>query len=100
MATAAKFYSIAQVLFAPNPQLCAQLEKATGRPCHLMPRGVDAELFHPAKRTRNPEDRDRILGFVGRLSVEKNIGLLVEIEQKLERMGVENYQLPHRRPRR
>ncbi len=91
MATAAKFYSIAEVLFAPNPQLCAQLEKATGQPCHLMPRGVDAELFHPAKRTRNPEDRNRILGFVGRLSVEKNIGLLVEIEQKLERMGVENY---------
>jgi glycosyltransferase involved in cell wall biosynthesis len=91
MATAAKFYSIAQVLFAPNPQLCAQLEKATGRPCHLMPRGVDADLFHPAKRTRNPEDRNRILGFVGRLSVEKNIGLLVEIEQELERMGVENY---------
>jgi phosphatidylinositol alpha 1,6-mannosyltransferase len=91
MATAAKFYSIADVLFAPNPQLCAQLERATGRPCHLMPRGVDAELFHPARRTRKPEDRDRILGFVGRLSVEKNIGLLVEIEQKLERMGVENF---------
>ncbi len=91
MATASKFYSIAQVLFAPNPQLCAQLEKATGRPCHLMPRGVDAELFHPAKRTRSLADRERILGFVGRLSVEKNIGLLVEIEQKLERMGVENF---------
>jgi phosphatidylinositol alpha 1,6-mannosyltransferase len=91
MATAASFYSIAEVLFAPNPQLCAQLEKATGRPCHLMPRGVDAELFHPAKRTRNPQDRNRILGFVGRLSVEKNIGLLVEIEQELDRMGVENY---------
>jgi glycosyltransferase involved in cell wall biosynthesis len=91
MATASKFYSIAEVIFAPNPQLCAQLEKATGRPCHLMPRGVDAELFHPAKRTRSPEDRERILGFVGRLSVEKNIALLVEIEQKLERMGVGNF---------
>jgi glycosyltransferase involved in cell wall biosynthesis len=91
MATAAKFYSTAQVLFAPNPQLCAQLEKATGRPCHLMPRGVDADLFHPAKRTRSPEDRERILGFVGRLSIEKNIGLLVAIEQELERMGVENF---------
>ena len=91
MSTAAKFYSIAQVLFAPNPQLCTQLERATGRPCHLMPRGVNAELFHPAKRTRKPEDRDRILGFVGRLSVEKNIGLLVEIEQELERRGMENF---------
>jgi glycosyltransferase involved in cell wall biosynthesis len=91
MATASKFYSIAQVLFAPNPQLCAQLEKATGRSCHLMPRGVDAELFHPEKRTRKREDRERILGFVGRLSVEKNIALLVEIEQELERLCVENF---------
>jgi phosphatidylinositol alpha 1,6-mannosyltransferase len=90
MATAAKFYSIAQVLFAPNPELCALLERATGRPCHLMPRGVDAELFHPAKRARNPEDRDRILGFVSRLSIEKNISLLVQIQQELDRMGVAN----------
>ncbi len=46
------------MLFAPNPELCALLERATGRPCHLMPRGVDAELFHPAKRNRDPGDRD------------------------------------------
>ena len=83
MATAAWFYSAAQVLFAPNPELCALLESNTGRPCFLMPRGVDSELFHPAKRTRYPEDPIRILGFVGRLSVEKNIGLLVEIQQDL-----------------
>ncbi len=90
MAAAARFYSAAQVLFAPNAELCALLERTTGRPCHLMPRGVDAELFHPSKRTRNPEDRDRILGFVGRLSIEKNIGLLVQIQQELDRMGMTN----------
>jgi glycosyltransferase involved in cell wall biosynthesis len=84
MATAAWFYSAAQVLFAPNPELCTLLESNTGRPCFLMPRGVDAELFHPAKRTRDPEDPVRILGFVGRLSVEKNIGLLVRIQQELD----------------
>jgi glycosyltransferase involved in cell wall biosynthesis len=83
MATAARFYSAAQVLFAPNSELCTLLESNTGRPCFLMPRGVDAELFHPAKRTRAPEDPVRILGFVGRLSVEKNIGLLVRIEKDL-----------------
>jgi phosphatidylinositol alpha 1,6-mannosyltransferase len=83
MATVARFYSAAKVLFAPNPELCALLESNTGRPCFLMPRGVDAELFHPAKRTRDSNDPVRILGFVGRLSVEKNIGLLVEIDQAL-----------------
>ena len=90
MATVARFYSAAQVLFAPNPELCSLLERATGRSCRLMPRGVDAELFHPGRRTRNPEDPVRILGFVGRLSIEKNIGLLVQIQQELDRMGVTN----------
>lgn len=83
LAAIARFYSAAKVLFAPNPQLCALLEQSTGRPCFLMPRGVDADLFHPAKRTRPAGDPMRILGFVGRLSIEKNIGLLVEIEKSL-----------------
>ncbi|MGA2568971.1 MAG: glycosyltransferase [Terracidiphilus sp.] len=91
LAPIARFYSCARVLFAPNPELCAMLERSTGRPCHLMPRGVDAEIFHPRRRARNPEDRDRILGFVGRLSIEKNIALLVEVQKELERMGVTNF---------
>ena len=87
MSAAARFYSVAQVLFAPNLELCAQLERLTGRRCHLMARGVDADLFHPAKRNRNPEDRDHLLGFVGRLSVEKNIALLAKVQQELEEKG-------------
>jgi glycosyltransferase involved in cell wall biosynthesis len=91
MATAARFYSIARVLFAPNPDLCSLLERTTGRPCHLMPRGVDAELFHFAKRMRKDDDCERILGFVGRLSIEKNIGLLVQIQEELDRRGVRSF---------
>jgi len=91
LAAAARFYSVARILFAPNPELCALLERATGRSCHLMPRGVDAELFHPAKRRRLPEDREFILGFVGRLSVEKNVALLAQIQQELEGMGLTNF---------
>ena len=87
MSAAANFYSAAQILFAPNLELCAQLERLTGRRCHLMARGVDADLFHPAKRNRNPEDRDHVLGFVGRLSVEKNIALLAKVQQELENKG-------------
>ena len=90
MAAAAKFYSIARVLFAPNPELCALLQSSTGRPCYLMPRGVDAELFHPAKRHRAPQDRDRVLGFVGRLSVEKNVALLVQIQEELTQKGIQD----------
>ena len=87
LAAIARFYSLAKVLFAPNPGLCALLERSTGKPCDLMPRGVDADLFHPDKRNRRPEDRDQVLGFVGRLSIEKNVSLLAQVQEELERMG-------------
>jgi glycosyltransferase involved in cell wall biosynthesis len=91
MAAASMFYSAAGVLFAPNPELCEQLEKTTGRPCHLMPRGVDAELFNPGRRIRDSVDRDQVLGFVGRLSVEKNVALLVEVQEELEKLGHKSF---------
>jgi glycosyltransferase involved in cell wall biosynthesis len=91
LATIGILYLRANVLFAPNPDLCALLEQKNHRPCHLMPRGVDAELFHPAKRKRAADDREIVLGYVGRLSVEKNIALLVEIQERLDRMGVTGY---------
>jgi glycosyltransferase involved in cell wall biosynthesis len=87
MAAVAKFYSVARVLYAPNPELCRQLESMTGRPCSLMPRGVEADLFHPAKRKRREDDRDQVLGFVGRLSVEKNVALLAQVQKELEAKG-------------
>jgi glycosyltransferase involved in cell wall biosynthesis len=91
MALAAKFYSIAKILFAPNRELCSLLERATNRPCHLMPRGVDSELFNPARRNRADEDREFVLGFVGRLSIEKNVTLLAQVQRELEQMGISNF---------
>jgi glycosyltransferase involved in cell wall biosynthesis len=91
MALAARFYSLAKVLFAPNRELCALLEKTTGRPCHLMPRGVDSELFNPGRRNRAEDDREFVLGFVGRLSIEKNVTLLAQVQQELEQMGQKNF---------
>ena len=84
LAAIARFYTLAQILFAPNPELCALLERSTGRPCRLMPRGVDAELFHPAKRTRCADDSEPVLGFVGRFSVEKNVALLAQVQRELD----------------
>ncbi|MGD0629759.1 MAG: glycosyltransferase [Terracidiphilus sp.] len=91
LAAAAKFYSMAQMLYAPNAELCALLRRVTKRPCHLMPRGVDAELFHPAKRSRADDDRDHVLGFVGRLSVEKNVALLAQVQEELETIGHKSF---------
>lgn len=91
LAAAARFYSIAKVLYAPNAGLCRLLEASTGRACRLMPRGVDAELFSPAKRRRGAGDGEFVLGFVGRLSVEKNIALLASIHDELLVRGFDNF---------
>lgn len=86
---ASQFYRLAKVLFAPNGELCTMLEQSTDRPCHLMQRGVDTELFTPARRTRGGDEKKLVLGYVGRLSVEKNVALLAGIEAELAASGVD-----------
>lgn len=77
----ALFYKLASALFAPNPELVGMLGERTGKPVHLMPRGVDTELFHPGKRFR--QDGAFTLGFAGRLQPEKNVRLLVDLQKQL-----------------
>ena len=98
-----RFYRLARVLFAPNPELCALLERLCHRPCHLMQRGVDTDLFTPSRRSRNrlqttlnldgtplyPDENTVLLGFVGRLSIEKNVALLPRIQASLRSAGVQ-----------
>jgi phosphatidylinositol alpha 1,6-mannosyltransferase len=85
---AAHLYRRATATYAPNPTLCALLERTTHRPCHLMQRGVDTTLFTPTRRTRPPNDPHIILGYVGRLSVEKNVALLPKIDAQLRTLGI------------
>jgi len=85
-----RFYHIAQVLFAPNPELIEVIEKGTGKACYPMPRGVDTELFDPRRRDR-ADDGHFVIGFVGRLTVEKNIRDLVGLEQNLIQAGLKNF---------
>ncbi len=89
-----RFYSFARVLYAPNHELCDLLALRTGKPCHLMQRGVDTTLFTPARRvrprTRPRDDNALVLGYVGRLSVEKNVALLVHLARELDRLGIRN----------
>ena len=89
LAVTARFYRRARILFAPNVDLCRTLEKATGRRCLLMPRGVDTEIFSPACRSR-PADQPFLLGFVGRLTVEKNVAMLADVYRRLRAMGIAN----------
>ena len=84
-----RFYRSAQILFAPNPELIELLEKGTGKPCYPMSRGVDTALFNPERRIR--EDDTFVIGYTGRLTVEKNIGFLADLEQSLIRSGLGNF---------
>ena len=100
LAVTARFYKRARILFAPNVELCRLLERKTGRPCRLMPRGVTTELFSPDRRDRREDDGQFVLGFVGRLSVEKNVALLKRVGEQLDAAGLDQLPLPHHRPRR
>jgi glycosyltransferase involved in cell wall biosynthesis len=84
-----RFYRFARLCFAPNPELVNMLTARTARPTHLMLRGIDGNLFSPTHRHRS--DEDFVVGYVGRLSPEKNVRALVEVEHGLARSGIENY---------
>lgn len=79
------FYSSARVTLAPNPEWVTWLAARTRKPSFLMSRGVDSELFNPSRRTI----RDGVIriGYVGRVSPEKNVRRLVDIRAALKRAG-------------
>jgi glycosyltransferase involved in cell wall biosynthesis len=87
----ARFYRLAEVLFAPNVDLCQLLEKFTGRHCALMPRGVETLSFAPEFRDRNGTGDAFVLGFCGRLSIEKNVALLARIRTELIAKGITDF---------
>jgi glycosyltransferase involved in cell wall biosynthesis len=79
------YYRIPSLLFAPNQELIDALAAATKRTVLPMPRGVDTALFHPAPRDSRP---GIVLGYVGRLTPEKNVPLLIEVDRALRDAGV------------
>ncbi len=90
-AIATRFYKMPQMIFAPNPEIMAELAAATGKACLPMEHGVDLEKFSPQHR-----DRQRgpfAIGYVGRLSAEKNIRWLATLEQRLLRAGHKDFRI-------
>jgi len=83
------FYRFGRVLFAPNQELVDMLVRRTGRPTHLMTRGIDTELFRPSRRTVT--DGIFRLGFVGRITPEKSVRLFAKVEAQLVARGMENF---------
>ncbi|HKC88194.1 MAG TPA: glycosyltransferase [Blastocatellia bacterium] len=86
---AMRFYRLGRALLAPNEELRDLLARKTGRPTYLMRRGVDTSLFSPAKRLRS--DSAFLIGYVGRLTPEKNVRLLAELERGLIEAGAGDF---------
>lgn len=85
------FYGFAAVTLAPHPPIVDWLEEKLHRPSFLMPRGVNSEQFHPKHRT--VKDETLRLGFVGRVTPEKGVRLLRDIERALEENGISDFRI-------
>lgn len=86
-----RFYKWPRLLFAPNPDLVLQLGTATGRPCVLMSHSVDTDVFNPRFRDRNGGPFR--IGYVGRLTPEKNVRWLAQLEEKLVARGHTDFEI-------
>jgi glycosyltransferase involved in cell wall biosynthesis len=84
-----RFYRSSRLIFAPNPELIEMLEEGTGRTVLPMHRGIDLDLYNPARRRRG--DDTFVLGYVGRLAAEKNVRFLARLEQGLLARGHSNF---------
>ncbi len=81
------------LLFAPNSELVELLGKATGKPWRfLMSHSVDTEVFSPAFRAR-PEKGPFRIGYVGRLTPEKNVRFLAQLEKDLLASGNRDFRI-------
>ena len=83
------FYRLGDVLYAPNDELVEMLVERTGKPVFLMKRGIDTQLFNPARRTVN--DGILRLGYVGRITPEKSVRFLKTLDDGLRQAGVPPY---------
>lgn len=86
------FYRRARVGLAPNPELVEDLRHWMRRPCFLMRRGIDTNLFKPERRDREPGDKRFVIGYVGRITSEKGVRLLADIEREFEAQQIRDYE--------
>jgi phosphatidylinositol alpha 1,6-mannosyltransferase len=85
------FYHYGRFTLAPNQAMVDLLGSRTGRPSFLMSHGVDTDVYSPSRRKR--QDGKFCIGYVGRLTPEKNVRLLVELERALVAAGQRDFRV-------
>jgi len=88
---ATQYYRIPRLLFAPNAELVEQLAKATRRPCFLMSHSVNTNVFRPELRARTGGPFR--IGYVGRLTPEKNVRFFAQLEKDLVAAGHHDFRI-------
>ena len=85
-----RFYRTAVFVLAPNQDMVDLLQARTGRPAFLMAHGVDLRRYRAGAHFRNG-NHPFCIGYVGRLTTEKNVRLFPELERKLIAAGERNF---------
>ncbi len=84
------FHNRSQLTLVPSASQSLELQRRSFERVHLLARGVDSQLFHPAKRSAElrrawgVEDGDLAVIHVGRIAAEKNLALLVRSFRALQ----------------
>ncbi len=91
LGAAMRFYRLAHVVLAPNQEMVDALRRRTRRPAYLMAHGVDSTRFSPAWRQRG--DGLISIGYVGRLTPEKNLRWFRELERSILAAGQRDFRL-------
>jgi glycosyltransferase involved in cell wall biosynthesis len=85
------YYHLARFTLAPNENMVHLLADRARRPSFLMSHGVDMERFSPRRRTR--QGGPFTIGYVGRLTPEKNVRLFADLERELLAAGERDFRL-------
>jgi glycosyltransferase involved in cell wall biosynthesis len=89
------FYSQCRQVYVPTESMMSVLRShGIGSNLRLWPRGVESDLFNPARRStqwrkaRGIEDTDVVILFVSRLVTEKGLDVVVSVMKGLEARGI------------
>lgn len=81
-----RFYRMARFYFAPNAGMVELLrQRLSPRPAFVMAHGVDLDTFSPTLRP--PGKHPFRIGYVGRLTAEKNVRAFIDLERRLLAAG-------------
>ncbi|AKM10665.1 glycosyltransferase family 4 protein [Croceicoccus naphthovorans] len=90
-----RFYNRCDALIAPSESMVALLkEQGMNDDVSLWTRGVDRTIFHPSmrdmawRRSLGIADDEPVVGFLGRLVMEKGLDVFAETIERLRKQGV------------